>query len=446
MQVKEKNILPFFKASLLATLFLFMVKLATGNFFYLQEAALACYGISFLLLLGKPPINLKEKWKGNYCFFILLAMYILWDLFTLFYSPAREHFMAKYKVVIMMAAIAASFFLVTWDRGWVRKVLAAAGSAGVAVALLTLLNYTVLHLFPLYYTRRLSLRADYNMFASVLFFSFIILFFLITTGQGSCSSMLWKISLLAAAELPVLILSGSRRYFVLLFPVALVLAGDFIWLTTKRKEATCPWWKAAAVLTVAAAVVFCLGLLYGEYLKQNEAKLQALPQAQGFAQGEALPQERYSTMAQAGQTSKRKLIWQTVIRELNTFTGQEWLIGRGFCYDNYFLRCSKSLELMEAYPQEMQAVLSAHSFWLADLLNGGIVKLFLAAALWLCIGAKLFFLLKREPYWGQLYWACFLTILLNNTISNRYGFLYDKMFWLFCLLLCGEEKARVIRK
>jgi len=79
-------------------------------------------------------------------------------------------------------------------------------------------------------------------------------------------------------------------------------------------------------------------------------------------------------------------------------------------------------------------------------INGGIVKLFLAAALWLCIGAKLFFLLKREPYWGQLYWACFLTILLNNTISNRYGFLYDKVFWLFCLLLCGEEKARVIRK
>ncbi len=41
MQVKEKNILPFFKASLLAALFLFMVKLATGNFFYLQEAAFA---------------------------------------------------------------------------------------------------------------------------------------------------------------------------------------------------------------------------------------------------------------------------------------------------------------------------------------------------------------------------------------------------------------------
>lgn len=446
MKAKEKHILPFLQAALRAVVFLFVLELAAGASFYLLELALVCYGAAMLLVLLKmfsagPQALLQNfggKIKENSGAFGFLAAYILWDLFTLSYSPAAEHFWPKYKVIAMMIAVTASFFLINWQRADIKKIFWSVGSAGIVTVFLTILNYTVLPLFPLYYTRRLSLRSDYNMFASVVFFSFLILFFLISAGGGSCRSKVFKICILAAVQLPVLVLSSSRRYFALIFPVSAVLAGDLLWLT-KRENGSL--WKTSAALAATVAAVAAIAYGYDSYLEQNEEKLLALPQAKWAAQGEALPQERYAAIGKENQGSKRKLIWQISAGELQTFSAKELLVGRGFCYDNYLLRTSRDSRLLQAYPKEMRQVLSAHGFILADLLNGGGIKLVLAAGVWTCIFYRLFFLLKRQPFWGQMYWACFLTVLLNNGISNRYGFLYDKLFWLFFLLILAEKET-----
>ena len=151
------------------------------------------------------------------------------------------------------------------------------------------------------------------------------------------------------------------------------------------------------------------------------------------AQGSAL--ERYEQIGQEGGSSKRMLIWSVALREYHGYDGGEKLFGKGFGYDVLLYRLSDDPALAESYEPQSRQLLCAHSFLLADLLNGGLVQAVLGVGVWFFIGAFLLrsLLLKRR---GAMFFCIALGItFVNNAISNRYGFLYDKYFWLLLTLL-----------
>ena len=151
------------------------------------------------------------------------------------------------------------------------------------------------------------------------------------------------------------------------------------------------------------------------------------------AQGSAL--ERYEQIGQEGGSSKRMLIWSVALREYHGYDGGEKLFGKGFGYDVLLYRLSDDPALAESYEPQSRQLLCAHSFLLADLLNGGLVQAGLGVGVWFFIGAFLLrsLLLKRR---GAMFFCIALGItFINNAISNRYGFLYDKYFWLLLTLL-----------
>ena len=92
-------------------------------------------------------------------------------------------------------------------------------------------------------------------------------------------------------------------------------------------------------------------------------------------------------------------------------------------------------ELLEAYAPESRSLLSAHCFVLADLLNSGLIGAVLGILVWAAIGVRLLkMLLAGEK--GTMFFVITLGITFaNNLISNRYGFLYDKYFWLLLSML-----------
>ena len=154
--------------------------------------------------------------------------------------------------------------------------------------------------------------------------------------------------------------------------------------------------------------------------------------------------ERYQPVE--GGESKRKLLWELAIRQYRGYSATEKLFGRGFGADALLYRISDDPRLLQAYPPQSREQLSAHNFLLTDLLNGGLVQMVLGVSVWLLLAIYLIreylpALLRSGSLWLGLFLGFgFGMVLLNSLMSCRFGFLYDRTFW---VLLCCLERQEV---
>lgn len=377
--------------------------------------------------------ELCTRFGGYWLIPVLLGMYILIDLAGLFYSPVPIHGFYKYKVVALMLFLCLCILLYTDSMERLRSLLRAMGLASAFIAAFTVLNYFA-GILPMPYTLRLTLRTDYNVFASTILLGFLCTLYLFLMGErGAVHYVLFALN--TGLTLMVLYLSSSRRVFMMLPPILVFWLFLILFRQKNWRGLLC---TMAAVLAAGALfwgmTAAMRGIMQTEYKQHGE---QTETEGGGGGGGESTAEERYETVGESGMWAKRKLIWDIAWDAYTNYTLPQKLIGKGFAYDILLYDEVQNEELAREYAhlEGQKGMLSAHNFVLADLLSGGVLKaaagiLLLLSIAWMCVA-----LLLHSFSSAALYANALVVVVLNNLISNRYGLLYDKFFYLFVLFL-----------
>lgn len=422
-------------------------ELAAGFSFYFLECALVWMGVCLLLTLrngfrNDPAALLRRLLGGGKQGSLLIAAavcYLAVDLAGLAHSPAPATMWQKYRVVAGLLAVAAAVMLISDDPEALRGVRRAAAGSCAAICAMTGINYFVLRIYPILYTLRLSLRSDYNMFATAVFIGMTVGFFESLAQERAPRRRTQAFCWLAAA-LPVILLSGSRR-ILLLLPAALsLMAGS--WLVVERKRrGTC---GAAAALLLC---VLCAGFVWGEaaLYRAGMQRLSASERSTSvpglLGEAETPLEQRYASVVGASLFAKRKVIWGLAVDELKNFQAAEWVFGKG-AGENIVMYDRVAGPLDAIYPDRNKRIgaLSAHNLFLADLIDGGLVKLASLVALLTITAYLALQRLLRTPLEGLSIAMVLGVCVLNSMVSNRFGLLYDRYFVIYVALLAAGAK------
>ena len=407
-----------------------LYELAAQSSFFLMEASLVLLLLCFVweeyrafahpLQTAGRALQLLRPLGGCW---MTVTLYLGWEVLSFSRSVYPFDIWEKYRVVLLMLGVSA---LTVWylrqdTPGRLRRLMSVFVGAGVAAAILSVFNAIVPMLYPLVYGRRLSLRLDYNLFSQVVLFGLIAGEYLYDDRlKGQClRAGLW---LLCA---PVVVLSSSRRNTV--FLMCFFVWRALVMLQSAKKGERI---RLLAKLTGGLLVVVLLVLGMQQLLDWQDARRQQLPEGEGIA-GQTSALERYAEAESGG--SKRWILWSLALREYQQYSPQEKLVGKGFGYDVFLYQITDDRALLEAYDPQSRSGLSAHCFVLTDLLNTGAIGAALGVGVWLFVAEALWKLWRSGSRYTMFFCITLGITLANNLISNRYGFLYDKYFW---LLLC----------
>lgn len=438
---RARRIRPCLIGSLSAAVFLLSWELATQSSFYLLELSLGLLAISlaaFLLDAGParwPALARNALLMGKPGVWVVssVLLYLLVDAAVALYSPSPPLMLQKYRLVAVVLLVAGGILLLGDDPTAGRAVRWSVALSSPAVCLMAVLNQFVFRVYPIYYTRRLSLRADYNMFATVVFTGMTIGFFTALERGATRRAKLMGALFFLLPAVCVISRSASRRIVIALIPTLTVMLWAAWSTLAPRKPAG--RLRAAAIVCLAALCVWT-----GDWaLERGMRSLQQsgiAPSDLSGGSGETTAAERYATVADGSLLTKRRVIWGVALAELSRYRPVELLRGRGGGA-NIILYDGVGEPLDAVYPDrdKRMGALSAHNLLLADLLDGGLVKLLsglpmLAVLFWLSLRYTL-----RRPLQGLPVAVALTLCLLNSMISNRFGLLYDRYFAIFVALL-----------
>lgn len=359
---------------------------------------------------------------------LLLGLYMGWDLWVAARDAAWGLLWEKYRTVLPGAGVAGCIWLSGRESPAAGKqTLRALAWCGVAAGAAAVLNLTGLGLLPIYYGRRISLRLDYNVYSTVLLMALLCgSVWLLYRGRRVLAQ-----GALFAWLAPLLFLSASRRSVLLLVPLAAVLFATAGGLCLSHGEGR-RFWLALSASLVGACFVFAA---LGQFLVFQYDRLLQSGRGELLSPGEGSAFSRYETLAEEWGGSRRALIWELCWQEIQQGDPQERWTGQGFGADRQLYRQTEDPRIAAAYTAEERQNLSAHCFLLADALNGGWVRVALGVGLWSGIAAAGILCLRRSWPQGLVLGGGLGLALLNNLISNRFGFLSDRYFWVFLSLL-----------
>ncbi|MEG2915894.1 MAG: hypothetical protein RR839_05565 [Oscillospiraceae bacterium] len=445
MRSRENNVENITYMLICFACFFLIIDLACEKTFYLFEIF---FILVFLTVLYKLKINFSADFFNNkeFSFFstekvlIALAVYLFVDCINSFYSQNYEYIFEKYKVVLSTLGIGMGIYLYCDEEKKLVLLKKTFFLASSFISLITVLDYVFFGKIGLNYILRFSLRRDYNVYSTAIFVGFVFQIFLILKSN---SNMLRKIINLFAINvicLPTMLLSGSRRIMVMLISTAcLCLIVMFAQLLRYRKNIF-EMISTIGLLSIATAII-CLQISglqnYMIYIYNTPKSIYA-PNISKSAEITAL--ERLETASNVGAFQKRKIIWEMGINEFENYTLTQKIFGKGNCYDivYYNTAYNKSLETAYGGRENYVGKMSAHSFVLADLLNGGFLKL--AVSIWLIyeIGKMVVIKFFENPINILAYIIIFSLCIGGDLISNRYGLLYDKILILAIFMLVKE--------
>ena len=432
--------------SLFCAVFFLMFELAASGSFHLLEVSMLLLAAAFLAFAWQRYRLSPSRWweevrrpLGRLWWVpALTALYLAADMVSFWYGPGREFAWQKYKAVLPFAFTGVCILTACREErareGVLRAVCWASAAAGAFAWAGVLTGGAAA---PLWYSWRMSLRRDYNMFAVALLCGMFAALYL--AAQKPSSGRVWACALLWAELLPAVWLSGSRRALLMLLPAGALLEGALLFRAGWEGRAA----LRGAVLACAAALTFSLAAVpAAQAVMERRYEQQGPVAAEGG--GGSTAGERYETALSGGLFSKRAEIWRVGLEEAFTYRGAELLFGKGGGWNIRLYDEAEDVGLEEAYHylNGEKGLLSAHNFLLADFLEGGILRLLAGAA---STGGYLFAalaLLRARGADGAFYGVMLGVILAGNLVSNRFGLLYDRMFWIFplCMLLTLAQR------
>ncbi|WP_312643055.1 O-antigen ligase family protein [Hydrogenoanaerobacterium sp.] len=433
------------------TLAVMLFELAATYSFYIFDILLIVLAALFMLVLidrGRLDAagflrDVTGRFGGFWLVPVFLLLYLVCDLLGIAYSAMPQLGIEKYKVVVLMLFLSGCVLVYVDSIQKLRSILWSLGLAAGVTALFTLVNYLLLHIFPIPYTLRLTLRRDYNVFATTLLLGFLCMFYLFITAERTpLVCILFTLDI--AVTLIVLYLSASRRVFLML---PLILA---FWLCVfLLRQRSWQGLLAMMAVTVAAGALFWFGTMAMQgYMQKQYNQYGSYGPSGSGGSGEGSAADRYETVSEGNLLTKRQLIWGIAWNEFQSYTFTEKLIGKGFAYDIALYDEVENEQLAKEYEhlEGKKGLLSAHNFVLADLLNGGFIKaalgiLLVGSLIWACV------VLAFQSFTAAvLYGNALAVVVLNSLVSNRYGLLYDKFFYLFALLMLLHLRYQRIQR
>ncbi len=437
-------------AATLFTLFAGVLDLAAAFSYYLYEAAAVLLAITLAATLlrryGLHPAAITREFaaqlKPGGLWFYSLLLYLLWDIVGVFYSPAPRAALAKYPAVLAVLLLAVAMLLCIDSHRRIDQALLTVFAAAALAAVLAVFSYFLPVLYPLQYTLRLTLRRDYNVFATTLLIGCCCGVYLLI--QAPLQRWVRCLAIGAASVLftTVLLLSGSRRTVLLLCPA--LGATAVVWLLRELSTRKSALWAGGGV----AATVVAAGLATAMTVNAFSGYMQQLYEVHGEqgavagGGGGTSLEERYDTISDSSMLAKRLIIWDIALDELKSYPPARLLVGKGSGYNMHLYDITPDRRLQEAYGpnHEIAGALSAHNFILADLLDGGLIRLALGLLMLAPLLRYGWAILLQQPVNAALYLLVWAVVLANNLISNRYGLVYDKFFWIFAVLLLKEAR------
>lgn len=424
----------------LANIFFLSTGLAGVNFGYASELCAVLLATVLMFGIGRFLKSLTAfLLKTKSAVLISTAVYLSADAVNFFIFGNLALAWQKYRVVAVLMLLFASLCILRHRPDLTKLVLFAVGLSSAVVSIYTLAYYFLPLRQPLYYTARFSMRRDYNMYATQLVTGLIALAF------GTIAAKSKKAMAALAAALPVIlaltVLSGSRRVLIVLPVVLTVLAAALLiagmrLFGARRAGAAIGCVLVIAVLTVIETTLFGYGL---SRINAPGGQTRSIAQAPSV---ETELIERYETIRSSSILEKRKVIWGIALEALSKYSASELVFGRGGG-ENILLYDQITTPLDEIYPdrQARLGALSAHNMLLADLLDGGVIKL--AALLYLIFAAVVSCILitLKRPFTGLPVGMILAVCMINSLVSNRFGLLYDRYFVFFAALAAVEYQA-----
>ena len=427
------------------------LSMAAGETFGLLEGALLLVGLCTAWRIGHElrdgPRALLTRYpplRRASTLALLVACYAAQEVLSAAWSGQWGHLFDKYKVVVPMVVFALAIVLFCDGEAWCGAIRRLSAGCALFIAAFTLVNNIFLRILPVYYSMRSTLRVDYNMYARSLLVGLVCM---------ACEGMLHpptgkrRVGLLMAGAFVAAVLwtSASRRVFIL----ACVLGIVWAWMIGSRyAEADAPerrrarWARFAVWALIGALLVAVLSAAIGASL-QAASRARPLVGSDGRPSAEQSAAERYETVFEGSALTKRLMIWRIAWQAYQQLDLPQKLVGAGAFADIPLYDETDDPQMDALYDrQKVQGLMSAHCFLLADLYDGGLLRVALAVTIMVLLAKRATALYQVDRTLGSFYLCVFAVILVDALISNRYGVLYDKYLWLFlALFFCDETRC-----
>lgn len=336
----------------------------------------------------------------------LLTAYLCVDLFGIMYSEMPDVVVQNYKGHAVMIALSVLIIVFFKSKKDMYALFLAIGLASVTIAAWSIFLY--LSSGSIVYSNRVSLFNDYNVFGTQIIIGTGILIIMLIKSRISKLITIPSVILVAAADITVILLTGSRRSLLLMIAVAFIISLYFIYDLIKTKRII---FVAAGLIVFAASSFYVLNTALDEFIKFDSHNGMSLT-------------ERYGTLKDADGYNSRLIRWKTAVDEFSNYNLPQILFGKGTGYDRYFYGHLYSTE--SDYP---------HNTFLSDMLNGGLLKLGIMTALCWLILKQLAAVGKKDKKTATILITAWLTIFTNNFITGS-GIIFYMPFWVFLFLNC----------
>lgn len=395
--------------------------------------------------------RVKEVFYSSKWLLISMLLYFLYDLITIIYAKNYTHALKKlpYLFEYMSLFLIGIYYCSTKKR--IIWVMSTIGATGIIVAIGSYI-YHAAFMQPIYF-QRLSTARDYNVYACLLFFCFVFVAHLIIHEfKFSFLKRILIYTVLTILVVPSFYFSGSRRMFIMLpYMLLFTLIYEGIRLRDKLPK---------TLLFISITVAVYLGTasllpVFTEYGLQKETVYKTWVKEQQDtgvvitkppnSWNETTIESIIQTIDDKSMTNKRSLIYKTAISELLRYKPVELIFGRGGAYDIHLYDVTTDKDILEAYSileynERPIGWMSVHNFMLADILNGGLIKLALGIFLIVQVVIRIIKAIKVKPQIGPIFLILFSLVIINNFISGTYGMLNDIFFYMIVMLIISTTK------
>lgn len=435
-----------FEISLLGTIFLLSFELSSGSSFYAVYVFLLATILSFCYLVAtrlKSEVtrlletinNLDILSKGIVTFFVL---YLSIDFINFLTSDYKNLAISKYKVVLLMLFICGAIYIYAKNRHKEFNIFLSLGLCSIFICIISFVNYFIVRLYPIYYTLRLSLRSDYNMYSVAILTGLVCIFYYYKEKNKKPWLLYFGIIPLCSS---CVVLSGSRRGFLFLITFLLLFLVTDI-LPFDKKTVL----KKVGIYLIIALEIFCFVFISSKALNNLYEKHGIFINSDNEIikiENETSYANRLKTISEGNFLTKRIAIWNEAYNEIRGFDKKSLVFGKGNGYDIYIYSENTNEEISNLYDMEKNKFnLSPHNFLLSDILCGGLIRLSVSIVFWVFVCLKLLRLIFKDKMMSFLYILPLAMVFANSFISGRYGFLYDKYFYIFLTLLVISKNQK----
>lgn len=415
--------------------------------------------IPFLLVF---PLNIYLLWikkdeifkmfryyvMRNKLIFISIVLFVFYDVITIFYAMKISYLSTKYIMFFRTLYVIGSLFLCCYDsernkRGKnIKFLIKCICCILVTFAVTTIIRFS-LGMSP--YWERVSLRADYNVYARYFLFCLAFYIFHYIKSESHYSGIYKVLYLICGiVSCDLIFLTASRRAIVL--GILIVTFSSFFYII-KRK------WKLNfkhLIFFVALVGNLVLSIpmfekhvstmseekkyMHMNFMSGNTPEEQNDDKFHGIS--EAGLSTRYETIGREEGLATRRPIWNVSIEAIKQFKIQEILFGKGNGYAwNVYENMDdenvvKLLELYKDMEEPEPQWMTPHNFFLTEVLEGGLLKIILVMFLGIVLGYSLIQYIPLNVECGFMLLTIYVCLGANFLLGSTNGLLGEDLFWL----------------